>query len=443
MDGDSLFGVSGLIMESPADGDHRDASNTIRENHVLPDIKSLTRSNGIHQMPEFLDDPFPAPDWVLFPPADFYRDSTYNGFQTTSTSDLWGEDTDIFQPFKEKADPDVTHSISANQNTESCSSSNRRDPLLEFILSRQKKSQATPFPASPSDPVNSFQETSSETNGFFQTPSLSTSPFLSNRSPASEDVFKTSTAGTNVSDPLFDPPNQAQSKHKSQYDRLFTRQDGKQDSGISHDALQNGGVQETTPFTNVSNGDLMFRRLPPKAAPRSKAPKILPQPPALSQMTPAETERDLQVFEDVLLIGQERCVEDWPEHSPELASEEKPVSSDDLTHVEQTGAQTLTLSLFQAGKIRLRRDSVKIPDASDGGADGTLKRNGKQTLGRKLRHSLLIRRSSKDITRDELKSSETNTSSLNPGSKLIDGTDEFFTPEEEEEQNEAAEHTPV
>ncbi|XP_026122249.1 uncharacterized protein LOC113105412 isoform X1 [Carassius auratus] len=419
MDGDSLFGVSGLIMESPVNGDHRDASNTIRENHVWPDVKSLTRSNGIHQMPEFLDDPFPAPDWVLFPPADFYSDSTPNGFQTTSTSDIWAEDTDIFQPFKEKADPDVTHSISANQNTESCSSSNQRDPLLEFILSRQKKSQATPSPASPSGPVNAFQETSSETNGFFQTPWLSTSPFVSNRSPASEDVFRTSTSGTKVSDvetydPLFDPQNQAPSKHKSQYHQLFTRQDAKQDSGMSHDALLSGGVQETTPFTNVSNGDLMFRRLPPKAAPRSKAPKIPPQPPALSQMTSAETERDLQVFEDVLLIGQERCVEDWPEHS----SEQKPT-----------------------GKIRLRRDSVKIPDASDGGADGTVKRNGKQTLGRKLRHSLLIRRSSKDITGDELKISETNTSSLNRGSKPIDGKDEFFTPEEED-QNGAAEHKP-
>ncbi|XP_016370409.1 uncharacterized protein LOC107710177 [Sinocyclocheilus rhinocerous] len=312
-DGDSLFGVSGLIMEngisstswnpfysspqSPANGD-RDGSNTIRENNVLPNVKSLTKSNGIHQTPEFPDDPFPAPDWVLFPSPDFYRDNTPNGFQTTSASGVWGEDTDIFQPFKEKADPDVSHSSSANQNTESCSSSNQRDPLLEFIQSRQKKFQATPSPASPSDPANVFPETCAKTN-------------VSNTSPASDDICKTSssTAGTKVSDieafdPLFDPQNEVQSKHKSDYDLLFTRQDAKQDIAISHDALQNGVVQETTPSTNVSNGDLMSRRLRPKAAPRSKALKSLLQPPALSQMTPAEIESDLQVFEDVLLIGQ-------------------------------------------------------------------------------------------------------------------------------------------
>ncbi|XP_016112842.1 uncharacterized protein [Sinocyclocheilus grahami] len=122
---------------------------------------------------------------------------------------------------------------------------------------------------------------------------------------------------------------------------------------------------------------------------------------ALFIHTPACFKHDLQ----------ERCVEDWPEHSPELSPEWKP-----------------------AGKLRLRRDSVRIAEASDGGAD--LKRNGKQILGRKLRHSLLIRRSSKDKPGDDVKSSETNR-----GSKLINGPDEFLAPdEEEEEQNEAAEY---
>ncbi|XP_058639010.1 uncharacterized protein si:cabz01007807.1 isoform X2 [Onychostoma macrolepis] len=456
MDGDSLFGVSGLIMENgisstswnpfysnpqSAVNADRDAINTIRENHafqdygvktvgeennVLPNVKSLTKSNGIHQTPEFPDDPFPAPDWVLFPTPEFYKDDTPNGFQTSSASGVWGEETDIFQPFKEKADPDVTRSSSANQNSESCLPANQRDPLLDFVLSRQKKFQATPSPASSSDPSNVFQETSTKTNGFFETSSLSTSSlFVSNSSPASDDIFKTfsSTAGATISDieafdPLFNPQNEVQSKQKSN-DLLFTRQDTKHDIGISHDALQNGVVQETTPSTNISNEDLMFRRRPPKAAPRSKALRSLHQPAALSQITPTETESDLQVYEDVLLIGQERCVEDWPEHSPELSSEWKP-----------------------AGKIRLRRDSMRIADASNGGGDGTVKKNGKQTLGRKLRHSLLIRRSSKDKIGDEVKSSETNTNSLNRASKLFDGTDEFFAPEEDEEHNEAAEYKP-
>lgn len=226
---------------------------------MLLNVKSLTKSNGIHQTPEFPDDPFPAPDWVLFPPSEVHKDDTQNGFQTSSESGFWGEETDIFQPFKEKA-----HSSSANQDTESCSSANQRDPLLEFILSRQKEFQATPSPASPSNPANVFQETSTKTNGFLETPSLSTSSlFVSNSSPASGDIFKTSssTAGVKVSDieafdPLFDPQNEVQSKQKSN-DLLFTHQDTKHDIGISHDALQNRVVQETTPSTNISNGDLV------------------------------------------------------------------------------------------------------------------------------------------------------------------------------------------
>lgn len=220
------------------------------ENAALPNVKSLSKSAGFHQTPEFPDDPFPAPDWVLFPPPEFYKVDTSNGFQSSSASGVWDEETDIFQPFKETA-----HSSSANQNTESRSSANQRDPLLDFILSRQEKFQATPSPASSSDPANVIQETSTETNGFFKTPSLSTSsPFVSNSSPASDDIFKTSssTAGAKVSDieafdPLFDPQNKVQSRQKSS-DLLFTpRQDTKHHFGISHDALHN---QETTPSTN-------------------------------------------------------------------------------------------------------------------------------------------------------------------------------------------------
>ncbi len=219
------------------------------EINALPNVKSLTKSNSIHQTPEFPDDPFPAPDWVLFPSPEFDKDDTSNGFQSSSASGVWDEETDIFQPFKETA-----HSSSANQNTESRSSANQRDPLLDFILSRQEKFQATPSPASSSDPANVFQETSTETNVFFKTPSISTSsPFISNSSTASDDIFKTvsSIAGAKVSDleafdPLFDPQNKAQSKQKSN-DLLFTRQDTKHHFGISHDALQN---QETAPSTN-------------------------------------------------------------------------------------------------------------------------------------------------------------------------------------------------
>ncbi|XP_059356998.1 uncharacterized protein LOC132095922 [Carassius carassius] len=131
----------------------------------------------------------------------------------------------------------------------------------------------------------------------------------------------------------------------------------------------------------------------------------------ICQITPAVLERDPLVYEDVLLIGQENCVEDWPENSPELSPDWKP-----------------------AGRLTLRRDSVRIP------AEERPKKSGRQSLGTRLRHSLLIRRSSKDKSGDEVKSSETNTNSLNRHSKLINSTEEFFAQDEEEEQNEPSEY---
>lgn len=233
-----------------------DVETVEEENSVLPNVTG--QSNGIHQTPPFLDfivDPFAAPDWVGFPPPDFYKDNTPDVFQTTSASGIWGEETDIFQPFKEKVDTDVTQSSSTNQNTEPSSSSNQRDPLLEFILSRQKKFQATPSFTSPSDPADVFQETSTKTDSFFETPDVS------NTDPVFDDIFKTpsSTAGTSdikAFDPLFDPQNEVQSDRNSSYDLLLTGQDTKQDVRISHVGLQNGDVQEIL-SSNTSNGDLV------------------------------------------------------------------------------------------------------------------------------------------------------------------------------------------
>ncbi|XP_016356106.1 uncharacterized protein LOC107699382 [Sinocyclocheilus anshuiensis] len=410
MDGDSLFGVSGLIMEN---GIRSTSWNPFCSNPQDYDVK--TENNVLPNMTSFTDDPFPAPDWVLFPPPDFYKDDTANGFQSTPAAGTRSEETDIFQPFKEKAGTGVTHSSSANQNAESWPSSNQSDPLLEFILSRQKNFQASP---PPSETTSVFQEAS----GFLETPSLSTSLLVSNTNPTSDHIYKTSSSDIETFDPLFAPQNEVQSNQKSSYDLL------------SHVALPNRAAQETsalaTPSTSISNGDPMFRRRPPKAGPRSKPPKSLLQPPALSQITAAAMESDPSVYEDVLLIGQvcvlhfsrtaNRCTErlrcsvsvaGWQAQASERLSTDEEV----VKCTEHISKHTIT-------------------EASDGGAD--LKKNGKQTLGRKLRHSLLIRRSSKDKPGDEVKSSETNR-----GSKLINGPDEFLAPgEEEEEQNEAAEY---
>ncbi|KAK7171261.1 hypothetical protein R3I94_001261 [Phoxinus phoxinus] len=395
MDSDSVFGASGLIMENginsslnpfysnPQDYDVK----PVHEENMLASVTG--QSNGVHHSPLFPDftvdsDPFPPPDWVVFPPAGFNEDNTSDVFQTTSG--FWDEETDIFQPFKDKVDTDLTQSSSTNQNTESSSSANQRDPLLDFILSRRKTSQATP---SFTSALDVFQETSS---------------FFSNSDPVSEDIFKTSVSDIEVFDPLFDSQDDVLSNQKSNTDLPLISQESRLDVRMSHVGLQNGERLQEIPHTNSSNGGLMFRRRPPKPAPRRKSLKSVHQP----QNTTAEVENDLPVYEDVLLIGQERCVEDWPEHSAELSPEWKP-----------------------SGKLRLRRDSVLIREASDE-VNGTAKKNGKQTLGKKLRHSLTIRRSSKDKIVDEVKISETNTNTLRQGSKpVVDGPDEFFTLDEE------------
>ncbi|XP_008433421.1 uncharacterized protein LOC103480310 isoform X3 [Poecilia reticulata] len=116
-------------------------------------------------------------------------------------------------------------------------------------------------------------------------------------------------------------------------------------------------------------------------------PKIvLPHKPKKPENKPLEPENF--VFEDVLLIGQEHCVEDWPEDSPELDPDFKP-----------------------SGTFKLRRESMKAKMESDGGSsedpDGTFGHVKKKD--RKLRMSLLSRRSSKDKYSDDSMEGKSNT----------------------------------
>ncbi|XP_062864626.1 uncharacterized protein si:cabz01007807.1 isoform X2 [Trichomycterus rosablanca] len=119
------------------------------------------------------------------------------------------------------------------------------------------------------------------------------------------------------------------------------------------------------PPQNASlNGVVLIK--PPKPVPRRRVPKNPSQTPPQTQFTPlqspttptcaspnsaiqakANTQETVpaensQVYEDILFIGQERCVEDWPEDSPEFSPDWKPT-----------------------GKLKLRRDSWKIPVDSD------------------------------------------------------------------------------
>ncbi|XP_023271108.1 uncharacterized protein LOC111661687 isoform X2 [Seriola lalandi dorsalis] len=94
------------------------------------------------------------------------------------------------------------------------------------------------------------------------------------------------------------------------------------------------------------------------------------------------------VYEDVLLIGQERCVEDWPEDSPQLNPDFKP-----------------------SGKLRLRRESLKAKTDSDGGSGEDQDPSGSHSKkkDKKFRMSFLSRRGSKDKFPDDTKEGKSST----------------------------------
>ncbi|XP_008303407.1 uncharacterized protein LOC103375002 isoform X2 [Stegastes partitus] len=125
-------------------------------------------------------------------------------------------------------------------------------------------------------------------------------------------------------------------------------------------------------------------KTPPKPVFRPLQKPVIRRKPKPPEMKPVDPEHYV-VFEDILLIGQERCVEDWPEDSPELNPDFKP-----------------------SGKFRLRRESLKIKADSDGGSgedqDGSNKKKDK-----KFRMSLLSRRGSKDKFPDDTKEGRSRT----------------------------------
>nr|XP_020443294.1 uncharacterized protein LOC109952517 [Monopterus albus] len=62
----------------------------------------------------------------------------------------------------------------------------------------------------------------------------------------------------------------------------------------------------------------------PKLVPRLPPKPVIHRKPKTPDNKPVEPDNYV-VFEDILLLGQEQCVEDWPEDSPELSPHFKPV----------------------------------------------------------------------------------------------------------------------
>ncbi|KAK3507410.1 hypothetical protein QTP70_019647 [Hemibagrus guttatus] len=459
----------------------KDSNGNTVSRDINEDIFRHGQSNGWSHFPTS-STPSLENDWAVFPPPTLSQKTN----QTTFLNQKWdiGQDSDsatmsaagqskqksnICDPFKDETS--VSQRMVADEET-----SKKRDYLLEFILANQKNDEKSISSFTASNQMDVLEHSSS----FLPAPITTNDIFTNNGASQSSDIFQTpeSIVQNKVFQKiqLFQNPASAQNGNSHLSDNFavrngqFKQQDSHFDKMILPTELSKGIFQETStmpsPLNASTNGDLMFKRRPPKPTPRSKAPKnpdqsidhdifstpILPVPadkkPAQTMFTPTlanpfsipavpRTKTNIQdtmisdklnssqVYEDILFIGQEKCVEDWPDDSPEFSPEWKP-----------------------SGKLKLRRESLRISLESEAALNAdTL---GKKSIKKKKKLSI-IRNGSKKVTsiddpmvlqidtvhRD---SKEKHPDSLNGayGDSLPWGTkyyaaDDIFLPEEEDQ----------
>ncbi|XP_028261580.1 uncharacterized protein LOC114435853 isoform X2 [Parambassis ranga] len=156
----------------------------------------------------------------------------------------------------------------------------------------------------------------------------------------------------------------------------------------------------------------LFRSLPkPVIQRKPKSPDVKPVEPA-----------NYVVFEDILLIGQERCVEDWPEDSPELNPDFKP-----------------------SGKFRLRRESLKVKVDSDGGSGEEQDGKGSpiKKKEKKFRMPQFSRRGSKEKLPDDTKEAKSRTLPVRRKSSKDYFSDVHMSAGENEDEEQDYKKTPL
>ncbi|XP_030609688.1 uncharacterized protein LOC115797292 isoform X2 [Archocentrus centrarchus] len=321
-------------------------------------------------------------------------------------------------PFKESLDIFSSSSMSAV------------DPFpspIEKDLFRDVFSLDDPFGSTPSEKSDAFQDVSSGTPDIFQPlPSKSknkvemmssnidsNSSYFSLKSP-SEMKFDVPTSPHLLKKSKTPPPVPRKPFQKPQEITLTTPQ------GTKHDILQPTPIIQARDLSaspsqspaEMNNVQVFKRPLKPlprirhrrsEKSPLSEKPPRPEKPPQLEspsepepsvpelfpkpsfkhlkavtrhkqnrpEIKPVESENYV-VFEDILLIGQERCVEDWPDDSPQLDPEYKP-----------------------SGKFRLRRESMRVQAESDGGSSEDQDRSHSKKKDKKHRMFLLSTRGSK------------------------------------------------
>ncbi|XP_053475367.1 uncharacterized protein si:cabz01007807.1 isoform X2 [Ictalurus furcatus] len=420
-------------------------------------------------------------DWAIFPPTNLSQETNqitfpnkkWDIFQDShsakiSPTGLSNQKANIFEPFKEETS--VFQRMVANEKT-----SNERVYLLEYIQTNQKNDEQ-PIPSTTA---------SNQLDIFEDLPSFLPSQVISDdifpNTAASQSFERYHTPESSVKNRVFQNiqlfetlasvqnDNSHLSKNFSMNNGQFKPQNSHVDKMFMPTDLSQGIFQETStlpsPLNASTNGGLLFRRLPPKPAPRSKAPKnhnqsinhdiistpavsvpadqkaaqtlftstlptpisipIVPRPTTNIQDTMlADEKNQSQVYEDVLFIGQEKCVEDWPVDSPELSPDWKP-----------------------AGKFKLRRESLRISLESEAALNAISlgKKSGNTRM--KLRIS---GRGSKDKSGDDPRvqqidtvpqeSKENYPDSLNgaygdtmPWGTKFHASDDHFLPEQEDQ----------
>ncbi|KAF4071481.1 hypothetical protein AMELA_G00273750 [Ameiurus melas] len=386
-------------------------------NTVFRDNKDLILIDGhVNGWSSTSSTPSLENDCAVFPPTNLSQETNqftfpnqkWETFQDShsariSATGLSNQKANIFEPSKEETS--VFQRMVANGKT-----SNERAYLLEYIQTNQKNDEQ-PIPSTTAsneldifEVLPSFLPSQVNNDDIFPNTAASQS-FERHHTPESSaknrvfqniQLFETLASVQNDNSHLSDnfSMNNGQFKpQNSHIDKMFMPTD------LSQEILKETSTLPS-PLNASSNEGLMFRRLPPKPAPRSKAPKNHNQSinhdiistPAVSvpaDQKPAQTlftstlstpisipivpratnniqdtmvadeKNQSQVYEDVLFIGQEKCVEDWPEDSPELSPDWKP-----------------------AGKFKLRRESLRIAQESEAAhnANSLRKKSGKTRM---------------------------------------------------------------
>ncbi|XP_051919582.1 uncharacterized protein si:cabz01007807.1 [Hippocampus zosterae] len=206
--------------------------------------------------------------------------------------------------------------------------------------------------------------------------------------------------------------------------------DGPRDVALTAPQGSKHGILHPTPFSQAQklsassdsspteSNHVTLSRRPPKPLPRSRPPRLEkppvpdksrkpayivepepsgpPKPPpkpvkaspvsfagaaAMPQDGKELDKEHCDIFEDILLIGQEKCVEDWPEDSPQFHPDFKP-----------------------SGKFRLRRESLTVTQISEEGATRENRDDFGGHVKKKDRKFLLLSRGgSKDKVSDDMK----------------------------------------